>query len=79
MIASNRLTFLAILVAIVTSGCAANVKFDYPSIPDPLIDKLPMNIALRLPDEFYDFSHEENVLGKETWSIHLGASCRCSG
>ena len=74
MIASNRLTFLAILVAIVTSGCASNVKFDYPSIPDPLIDKLPMDIALRLPDEFYDYSHEENVLGKETWSIQLGAA-----
>lgn len=74
MIATNRLTYLAILISFVTSGCASNVKFEYASIPDPLIDKLPMDIALRIPDEFYDFSHEENVLGRENWSIQLGSA-----
>ncbi len=74
MNATNRLTYLAILISIVSSGCASNVKVEYPNIPDPLIDKLPMDIALRMPDNFYDFSHEENVLGKETWSIQLGAA-----
>ena len=66
--------YLAILISLVASGCASNVKVEYPTIPDPLIDKLPMDIALRIPDEFYDFSHEENVLGKETWSIQLGSA-----
>ena len=74
MIATNRLTYLAILISLVASGCASNVKVEYPTIPDPLIDKLPMDIALRIPDEFYDFSHEENVLGKETWTIQLGSA-----
>lgn len=74
MIATNKLTYLAILISFVTSGCASNVKFEYASIPDPLIDKLPMDIALRIPDEFYDFSHEENVLGRENWSIQLGSA-----
>lgn len=74
MNATNRLTYLAILISILSSGCASNVKLEYPNIPDPLIDKLPMDIALRMPDNFYDFSHEENVLGKESWSIQLGAA-----
>ncbi len=74
MNATNRLTYLAILISIVSSGCASNVKVEYPNIPDPLVDKLPMDIALRMPDNFYDYSHEENVLGKESWSIQLGAA-----
>jgi len=74
LIATNKLTYLAVLILLVTSGCASNVIVEYPTIPDPLIDKLPMDIALRIPDEFYDFSHEENVLGKETWSIQLGSA-----
>ena len=39
-----------------------------------LLEKLPLIVALRIPDEFYNFVHEENVLGKETWSIELGSS-----
>lgn len=74
MIAINRLTYLAILISIMASGCASNVKVEYPTIPDPLIEKLPLKVALRIPDEFYDFSHEENVLGRESWSIQLGAA-----
>ena len=38
------------------------------------MEKLPLIVALRIPDEFYNFVHEENVLGKKTWSIELGAS-----
>ena len=74
MIAIYRLTYLAILTSIVASGCAANVTVDYPTIPDPLVEKLPLKVALRMPDEFYNFRHEENVLGKESWSIELGAA-----
>lgn len=74
MIAINRLTYLAILISIMASGCASNVKVEYPTLPDPLIEKLPLIVALRIPDEFYDFSHEENVLGRESWSIQLGAA-----
>ena len=31
-------------------------------------------MALRLPVEFQDFVHEENVLGRESWTIRLGSS-----
>jgi hypothetical protein len=31
-----------------------------------------MDVALRIPAEFNNFVHEENVLGRETWTINLG-------
>jgi len=33
-----------------------------------------MDVAVRIPAEFHNFVHEENVLGRETWTIDLGAS-----
>jgi hypothetical protein len=45
-----------------------------PSIPQPRVEKMPLNVALRIPQEFKQFVHEENILGKEAWSIDLGAS-----
>ena len=47
-----------------------------PSIPDPLIDQLPMSVAARYPVAFDNFVHEEQVIGKEKWTIDLGKSNR---
>lgn len=33
-----------------------------------------MDVAVRIPAEFHNFVHEENVLGRESWTINLGAS-----
>ncbi len=33
-----------------------------------------MDIAVRIPAEFHNFVHEENVLGRETWTIDLGSA-----
>jgi hypothetical protein len=57
-----------------TAGCASNVVVETPSIPVPHIDKLPLDVALRIPAEFNNFKHEEKVLGRETWSIDLGSA-----
>lgn len=61
-------------MSILGVGCASNVVVEEPSIPAPHFEKLPMDVAVRFPSEFYNFVHEENVLGRETWSIDLGAS-----
>lgn len=45
-----------------------------PTIPAPKVDKIPLNVALRMPEEFRHFVHEENILGRESWSIDLGGS-----
>jgi len=47
-----------------------------PSIPTPRIEKIPVDVALRIPEQFESFVHEENVLGKESWTIDLGPSNR---
>ncbi len=61
-----------VLISLFAAGCASNVTVEEPSIPRPHIDKLPMDVALRIPAEFNNFVHEENVLGRETWTINLG-------
>ncbi len=33
-----------------------------------------MDVALRIPDEFHSYVHEENVLGRDKWTIDLGSS-----
>lgn len=47
---------------------------DAPTIPAPLAEKIPVNVALRIPEEFNNFVHEEAILGKESWTIDLGRS-----
>jgi len=63
------LAFLAVL-----SGCGSQVTLKDPSIPEPLIDKLPLKVGGRYPESFDHFVHEERVIGKEKWTIDLGAS-----
>ena len=67
----------ALAAAVVIAGCAgANVKMHDPTIPEPLVDKLPLSVAARYPEDFDNFVHEEEVIGKESWSIDLGRSNR---
>ena len=45
-----------------------------PTIPAPNINRIPITVAVRLPEQFEDFTHVEDVLGSEEWTIHLGRS-----
>jgi len=45
-----------------------------PSIPDPLLDRIPISVAVKFPDVFEHFVHQEQVIGKEKWTIDLGRS-----
>lgn len=63
------------LIAGLISGCAgSNVKLQIPTIPTPLIHQIPASVGLRMPENFYHFVHEEQVFGREEWSIDLGGS-----
>jgi hypothetical protein len=72
--ATKQLKGSVILVALFAAGCASNVTVETPTIPRPHIEKLPMDVAVRIPAEFHNFVHEENVLGRETWTIDLGSA-----
>jgi hypothetical protein len=64
---------IALAAVLAVSGCGgANVKLHNPTIPEPLVDKLPLSVAARYPEAFDNFVHEEEVIGKESWSIDLG-------
>jgi hypothetical protein len=72
---STRLTLTGMLIAGLISGCAgSNVTLHAPSIPVPLIHKIPASVGLRMPANFHNYVHEEQVYGKEEWSIDLGGS-----
>lgn len=66
-----------LLTAIFIAGCGgAKVTMHDPSIPEPLIDQLELRVAAKYPEVFDNFIHEEQVIGKEKWSIDLGRSNR---
>ncbi len=56
------------------TGCASTVTMDPPTIPAPLLEKLPVSVGVRFPDNFRDFQHNEKVLGTDEWTIRLGRS-----
>ena len=55
-------------------GCSSTLTMEMPTIPEPRIEKLPVDVAVRIPAEFENFVHVEDVLGKDTWTINLGRS-----
>lgn len=56
------------------AGCASSLEVDMPTIPEPHIVKIPVTVALRIPENFYGFTHTEDILGKSEFTIHLGNS-----
>ena len=56
------------------SGCSTSVTMEAPTIPAPLTDQMSVAVGLRMPDNFYNFVHEEQVYGRDEWSIDLGRS-----
>jgi hypothetical protein len=72
---SNTLKAISAAVFLTAlGGCASQVTVDNPTIPDPLIDKIPISVAVRYPEVFEHFVHEEELIGKEKWTVDLGRS-----
>jgi len=69
-----RTALTGILIAGLVAGCGANVAFQAPTIPTPLVEKIPMSVGLRMASDFEHFIHQEKVFGREEWSIDLGRS-----
>ena len=71
---STRIGLTGILLSLILAGCGSNVVMDAPTIPTPLMNKIPASVGLRMPAEFQDFIHEEEIIGREEWSIDLNDS-----
>jgi len=74
LIDKTRSLPLLTLSLLALAGCSSTVMMGEPTIPPPRVEKIPINVALRIPEEFKQFVHEENILGKEAWSIDLGSA-----
>jgi len=72
LIVNLRPLMVAGAIAAFLTGCGSTVTVDDPTIPEPRIHKIPVDVAVRIPAEFEHFVHVEDVLGKESWTIDLG-------
>lgn len=59
-------------IAALLFGCSQHVKLDNPTIPEPLVEQLPLSVAIRYPEEFNHYVHKEKVIGKDEWTIDMG-------
>lgn len=64
--------FVSILFATMGGCGGSKVVLHNPTIPKPLIDQMPISVVARFPAEFDNFVHEEQVIGKEKWTIDMG-------
>lgn len=73
---TGRLPVIAafLLAALATTGCSNQVALSDPSLPDPLLVKLPLKVAVRYTPEMTNYRYEEEVLGGQKWTIMLGSS-----
>ena len=74
MIANLRFLLIVSLAVVALAGCSSTLTMEMPTIPQPRIEKIPVDVAVRIPAEFQNFVHVEDVLGKDTWTIDLGRS-----
>jgi hypothetical protein len=59
------------LVAMLLSACGSVTLVATSNIPTPLITKIPVTVALYLPEEFSSYTHKEERWNTD-WNIHLG-------
>ncbi len=69
-----RTGLFGITFILLAAGCGSRVRLDPPTIPEPNINQIPVTVAVRLPENFDHFVHQEEVLGREEWTIDLGKS-----
>ncbi len=64
----------ALLASTLIAACGGSMTLDAPAMPTPLVDEIDLHIGLRLSPDMYAFSHEEEVLSRETWSVDMGGA-----
>lgn len=70
-----NLKYISIIpVLVFFYGCSSQVKIDNPNIPKLLVTQAPFSIAIKYPDNFNNFIHEEKVIGRKTWQVDFSHS-----
>ena len=67
-----RLRTLLGLLAVLSSGCTTSaVESDFPV---PVVDKLPLRVAVHFDQEFSNFAYREATQGEPSWVIMMGSA-----
>ncbi len=69
--------FKAVSIAVFMTalgGCSSQVTVSDPLIPDPVVEEIPISVAVKFPDVFEHFVHEEQVIDGQKWTVDLGRS-----
>jgi len=74
LISSTRKAISIAVFLAALGACSSQVTVHELSIPDPLVEKIPISIAVKFPDVFEHFVHEERVMDKKKWTLDLGRS-----
>lgn len=65
--------FSVALLALGLCGCAASVSVEQP-FPAPLVDALPLRMAIHYPESLVNFVHKEESGPDRDWTVQLGAA-----
>ncbi len=66
--------FLVLVATLLILSCSSQITVLDPNIPKPVIAPSNLSAAIKYPDNFEDFSHEEQIIGEDKWQIKLGGS-----
>jgi hypothetical protein len=62
---------LLVAAALVMAGCSSAVVVE-SLFPKPLVEPLPVRVAVVFDDELYNYIHSEDIPQQSTWTIDLG-------
>jgi hypothetical protein len=65
------LSAAAVCIGLAVSGCGSVTLVATANIPEPLITKVPVAVALYVPEEFASYVHKEERWSTD-WNIELG-------
>jgi hypothetical protein len=72
LLARSRLHLLGVVAAVCLGGCGGSQVIVEATFPRPLIEPLPVNMGIVIPDELYNFIYTEDIPDQSLWTIALG-------
>lgn len=71
-----RVGFLAMWIVgvLAAAGCGGASVSVPPMLPVPLVERLPMNLGVHLPEEMQSYVHQEKLEDSGEWTIDLGSA-----
>ena len=71
----NLLKLLTLVATVVVlSACGTTVKVPSQALPDPLVQEIPLKVAVRYSNNLASYRHEETLPAGERYVIDIGAA-----